>query len=95
VTNSYLGIITPRGLEVLVVETEHAAPFLFRRIARQPLGDAVAFWAVLDEKTARDVTRHIADRRFEAALAQLNIRALHLGTLMPPVQDEDPLKSVI
>ena len=28
--NSYLGIITSRGLETLVVETEHAAPFLLR-----------------------------------------------------------------
>jgi hypothetical protein len=89
VTNSYLGIITPRGLELLVVETKHAAPFLFRRIARQPDGDAVACWAVLDEKTARILTRQVGCGQCREALSQLNSRAIHLGTLLSPLPEED------
>lgn len=87
-SNSYLGIITPRGLETLVIETEHASLFLLRRVARRPFGEAIAFWAVLDDRTARDVTRQIGGRQFEDALRQLNARALHLGTLPPPLQED-------
>ena len=89
VINSYLGIITPRGLETLVVETEHAAPFLLRRVSRQPLGELVACWAVLDETEAREVARHVAGRRFQEALCQLNALAIDLGTVLPPESEED------
>jgi hypothetical protein len=91
VTNSYLGIITRRGLEQLVLETEHAAPFVLRRVARKSVGEAVGCWAVLDERTARDVTRRVSDRRFEEALHQLNTQAIHLGTLLPPLLEDDLL----
>ncbi len=91
VTNSYLSIITARGLETLVLETEHAALFLLRRVARQPLGSAVAFWTVLDDKTARSVTAHVAARQFQEAFRQLNKRALHLGSLLPPLSEDDRL----
>ena len=90
-TNAYLGIITPRGLETLVLETEHAAPFVLRRVARKPVGEAVGCWAVLDERTARDLTRQIGGRRFEEALRQLNTQAIHLGTLLPPLLEDDLL----
>ena len=90
-TNSYLGIVTPRGLETLVLETEHAAPFVLRRVARQPLGKAVAYWAVLDERTARDLTRRIAARQFEEAIRQLHSQALHLGTILPPLLEVELL----
>jgi hypothetical protein len=93
VTNSYLGIITPRGLEMLVVETEHAGLFLSRRAARQPLGEAVVCWAVLDEKTARDVKRQITCRRFQEALRQLDRRAFHLGTVLPSLLEDDLLST--
>jgi len=89
VTNSYLGIVTSRGLEKLVVETEHAAVFLFRRAARQADGEAICFWAVLDEKMARDVIRQIDCRRFRDALCQLDSQAVHLGTLLPPLTEDD------
>jgi hypothetical protein len=88
VTNSYLGIITPRGLETLVIEAEHAALFLLRRVARRPFGEAIAFWAVLDDRTARDVARQINGRHFEEALGHLNARALHFGTIPPPLQED-------
>ena len=87
-TSSYLGIITSRGLEALVLETEHAALFLNRRVARLPQGDAILCWAVLDGRTARDLTGQISSRRFGEALDQLNRRAIHLGTLLPPWVDD-------
>ena len=88
-TNSYLGIITSRGLEALVLETEHAALFLNRRVARRFQGDAILCWAVLDGRSARVLTGHISARRFGEALDQLNCRAIHLGTLLPFWADEE------
>ena len=93
-TNSYLGIVTARGLETLVVETEHAAPFLLRRVARRPFGEALALWAVLDDRVARDLTQHISGGRFEVALRELDARALHLGTLLPPLPEDHRARSV-
>ena len=93
-TNSYLGIVTPRGLETLVVETEHAAVFFFRRAARHADADAVCFWAVLDEKMARDVIRQIDCRRFRDALCQLDSQAVHLGTLLPPLTEDNLLCAI-
>ena len=88
-TNSYIGIVTPRGLETLVVETEHAAVFLFRRAARHADAHAVCFWAVLDEKTAKNVMRQIECGLFRDALCRVNAKAVHLGTLLPPLAEDD------
>ena len=92
-TNSYLGMITPRGLEALVLETGHAALFLNRRVARQPQGEAILCWAVLDGRTARGLVSHIGFRRFDEALDQLSRQAIHLGTLLPPWIGDDLLRS--
>jgi hypothetical protein len=92
-TNSYLGIITRRGLETLVPETGHTALFLTRRVARQPWGEAIACWAVLDEAAMHAVKQQVAGHRFQEALVQLNVRAIHLGTLPPPILDDDLLRS--
>ena len=92
-TNSYLGIISPRGLETLVVETEHAALFLARRMARFDLDETIGCWAVLDDKKARDISRQIRCGRFREALCRLNTQALHLGTVLLPVPDDDLLLS--
>lgn len=88
-SNSYIGIVTSRGLEMLVLETEHAAVFLFRRAERRAAGDAVCCWAVLDEKVAGYVMRQIDCRRFQDALWQLNAQAVHLGTLLPPLTEDE------
>lgn len=91
VTNSYLGIISRRGLETLVLETEHAALFLFRRLARDPAGEATAFWAVLDEEAASHVAGHVRRGQFDAAFRQLNTRARDWGTLLPPMEEDEVL----
>ncbi len=92
-TNSYLGIITSRGLESLVVETEHAAPFLFRRAEMHADQDAVCCWAVLDDRAAKNVRRRIALQRFDEALQLLNLRAQHLGTVVPPNDDDELIRA--
>jgi hypothetical protein len=84
-------LITARGLERLAIETDHAAVFLFRQTARWPQGEALVCWAVLDEKTARDITRQVNSRHFEEAFRQFNTRAYHLGTLLPPSLEDDVL----
>ena len=90
-TDSYLGIITTRGLERLAIETEHAAVFLFRQTARRPSGEALVCWAVLDEKTARDIAHQIKCRHYEGAFHQFTTRAYHLGTLLPPSLEDEML----
>ena len=63
--------------------------FCFRRAERRADGGAVCCWAVLDEKTARYVMRQVNGRRFRDALCQLNAQAVHLGTLLPPLTEDD------
>jgi hypothetical protein len=92
-TNSYLGIITLRGLESLVVETAHAAPFSFRRAELHDDEDAVCCWAVLDDRAAKNVRRPIASHRFDEALQLPNLRAQHLGTVVSPDDDEDLVRA--
>lgn len=92
-SNSYLGIITPRGLETLVVETKHAAMFLLRRVARRPSNDAIVFWAVLDDQTTKSLVRCIERRRFDDALNKLNTDAIHLGPLLPPLDEDSLIRS--
>jgi hypothetical protein len=90
-TDSYLAIVSSRGLERLVIETEHAAVFLFRQAARQSPGEAVVCWAVLDTKTARDITHHIKCRNHDEAFRQFSTRAYHLGALTPPLINNEAL----
>ena len=90
-TNSYVGIISPCGLETLVPETEHAASFLLRRLAHSRPNKAIVFWAVVDEQAAGDIADHVRCGQFDEAFRQLNARALDLGTLLPPTQEEDEL----
>ena len=87
-TNSYIGIITPRGLETLVVETEHATPFLLRRAERRADDGALCCWAVLDDSTARCLMQQVHGRQFQDALHQLNAQALHLGALLPQLTED-------
>ena len=87
---SYLGIITRRGLESLVPETEHAAPFLLRRAGRSRPALGFCCWAVLPETAFLETQHQLDCGRFREALVILNSQALHLGTVLPstPVDAE-------
>lgn len=64
---SYVGIISPRGLESLLPETEHAVPFLVRRAYGRRSGEAVCYWAVMPDSTARQVETQLEARFHEDA----------------------------
>ena len=87
-TRPYLGIITSRGLESLVAETQHAMPFLLRRAYRRQPYKAICFWAVLFPLTAAHIHDLIASGQFLQALILLNVEAQDLGTIPPGYGDQ-------
>ena len=86
--NSFVGIISPRGLESLLPETEHALPFLVRRAYRKRPTEAVCYWAVMQDSAVAEVRRQLQEHRPEEALLALRALAEYFGTIPPPT-DED------
>jgi hypothetical protein len=87
--NSYVGIISRRGLESLLPETEHAVLFLLRRVCRKYCGEASCYWAVMQDSAASEIQRHLQWRRYEDALLALRTRATYFGTIAPSDSDDD------
>lgn len=85
---SYVGTISRRGLESLLPETEHAVPFLIRRAYRRRPTEAVCYWAVMDDTTARDVEEQLRWQWYEEALLTLQVRAMDIGTILPPYAED-------
>ena len=88
-TDSYLGLVTRRGLEALVIETEHAEVFLLRRVRRRFSGDAYCYWAVLDNTVAHQIVRHVSCQRFADALRKLRADATHIGIVALSDNDDE------
>lgn len=86
--NSFVGIISRRGLESLVPETEHAVPFLVRRAYRRRPTEAVCYWAVMEESAAEQVRRQLHGHRHEDAFFALRALAEHFGTILLPSDDD-------
>ena len=86
--NSFVGIISPRGLELLLPETEHALPFLVRRAYRRRPTEAVCYWAVMQDSAAAEVRRQLQGRRREDAFLALRALADFFGTIPPPTDDD-------
>ncbi len=86
--NSYVGIISRRGLESLLPETEHAVPFLIRRAYRKNPPDAVCYWAVMQDFAAQEVQRQLQWQRYEDAFFVLGALADYSGTIPPPPANE-------
>ena len=80
---SYVGIISPRGLESLLPETEHAVPFLVRRAYGRRPGEALCYWAVMPDSTARGVELQLQAHFHEDAFYRLRGEAAHFGTILP------------
>jgi hypothetical protein len=85
---SFVGIISPRGLESLIPETEHAVPFLVRRAYRRRTAKAVCYWAVVDESVADQVRRQLGGHCHEDAFLVLRTLAEDFGTIPPPFDDD-------
>lgn len=87
-SNAFVGIISSRGLESMVPETEHALPFLIRRAYRQQPPEAVCYWAVMDEAVAEEVHRQLRGQCHEDAFLVLRTLAECFGTVPPPSDDD-------
>ena len=79
----YVGTISPRGLESLFLETEHAVPFLVRRAYRRRPTEAVCYWAVLPDAAAREVQCQLQWHDHQEALATLCGQAAYSGPSPP------------
>jgi hypothetical protein len=88
-TRTYLGIVTRRGLETLVPETEHAEKFLLRRVGRESHREPICCWAALSDQAARNVQVELHCGRYRQALVLLNAEAYFLGTILPDSDDAD------
>ena len=86
---AYLGIITSRGLESLVAETEHAMPFLQRRAYRRYPHEGICCWAVIKPSKVGRICALISAQQFLHALIALNVEAQELGTIPPDYDDID------
>jgi hypothetical protein len=84
---SYVGIISRRGLELLLPETEHAVPFLLRRAYCRHSAGAICCWAVMQDAAAGEVQRQLLFRRYEDAFLSLRVKAACFGTILPPSAD--------
>lgn len=81
-TQSYLGVVSRRGLEQLVEETEHAAIFLNRRCYRRRT-DLALCWATLDTQDAETIHCLLRLRLHTSALWRLDADAIQRGYLPP------------
>lgn len=80
--NAYVGIAELNRLRILVPETEHAAVFLQRRIIRRRMRQAMCFWAVLDEKIAKEIMQSLAIGEQEQALQLFNESVIVAGRIV-------------
>lgn len=81
--DSYVGVISERGLESLIPERGHVTEFLTRRIYRTRGGNAVCYWAVLSDNQADQVCRQLSCGLYGDALRALHSLASDLGTILP------------
>lgn len=82
---SYLGTAQYGELSVWVLESEHAAQFLMRRIRRAP--QTVAFWAIVPSLAGVQIRDLLAlDLRTEAT-ALLRAAATDCGSILPYADD--------
>ena len=87
--NSYLGLVSRKGLEMLVLETKHAETFLLKRTARRGGRDAFCCWAVLPERAVWEIQLDLCGGRYREALTKLNAEARFLGTVLPSADEEE------
>jgi hypothetical protein len=87
--DSYIGIVSQRGIELLCPEDPAAMRFLCRRVKREPQRVA-SFWVVANADVANAMRAAIKARYFQAALVLLHQHARDYGYLLPE-EDEVPV----
>jgi hypothetical protein len=91
---SYLGIITPRGLEVFCPEHPDTLRFLWRR-ARRLSAEAECIWTVIPDDVAKLIRQNIERFRTKTALDILSRTSLECGYILPtnPIPEGLPIIS--
>ena len=81
---SYVGIITHRGLESFLLETDQALRLLVRRAYRKRPLQALCYWAILGDDDAREVEQRVRSGALHDAVRTLESSASSLGPILPP-----------
>lgn len=79
---SYVGIISQRGLEVFCSETPDAVQFLRRRAARNP-SHKVCFWSIVPDDAVQQVQSALRQGRFADALSLVEQHSREYGLVSP------------
>ena len=86
--NSFVGIVTPGGLDVFVPETEHAVRFLMRRLQRWRATPAACFWAVMRGDHAARVVWALEQEHASLAWSILQTNARSVGRIVPTTPED-------
>lgn len=90
-SQSYVGIATPAGLELFVPENGHVIRFLLRRAYRSNRTQAVCFWAVMDEAIADAVRALLRTGCRQDALLVIQTLAIEAGSICPEQRESSAL----
>ena len=85
---SYIGIISPRGLVLLVPETEETAAVVMRRTYGERSREQACCWAVMPDTVVDVVQEKLSRQRFHDALVTVSSEATCCGTILPPAYDD-------
>jgi hypothetical protein len=81
--NSYVGIVSSRGLECFVPESERFTRSLVQRAYCQQPIRSVCYWAIVPQSQAGAVARSLGAGRPIEALGLLEAGACSLGQILP------------
>lgn len=88
---SFVGIVSSRGVELFCAEHPHTIKFLWHRFAREQ-GRVSCFWAVMPENKASLVARAVELGRSREAFNTIRTHARECGMLLPNDSDHHPLQ---
>jgi hypothetical protein len=81
--DAYVGLVTQRGLESLVPETDRTRFTLFNRLRHEPRCRACGVWFVVDRNIAQAAEELIVAGECNAAQRLLEERSRDAGVLLP------------
>ncbi len=87
---SYVGIVSPLGIERFYPEDPATVRFLWRRVQRQKNGRVACVWAVLASEAAELIQMELALGWKREALDHLQQHARDYGFIVP-YQDDVPV----
>jgi len=86
---AYVGIVSPRGIELFCPEDPATVRFLWRRVERQP-GRSACFWSVLPREAVELVQTALLQGLSRYALDLVQQQARDYGYLVPDQEASAP-----